>query len=212
MSYLKCYYANSRSVRNKLPEFQLILECNYDVICLCETFLQPDDLSATLLAQHSFHYNMFHKDKLSVKGNFRGGGVFLCCKHSLGANVVSVPAKYENLEIIAVDITVPLQRRIICAYRPPNYTRELSKQLFTLLQELCDTVYPVYIVGDFNLAEIEWNFSSFPNLGSCKEFGDFYFETSLHQLIIELTRLDRTLDLLLCTEPRTVSKVHVTES
>ncbi len=206
--YVKCYLANVQSLRNKLPEFQLLLNsAQFDVIGFTETFLTSRDPDSLILAGTN-DYALYRCDRLTG----RGGGVALCCRHRTGPVHVQIPSPYAVCECVAVDLCSVLSYRIICAYRPPNATTEDSLLLYELLTWLTNCERPVVVLGDFNLPSIEWSMHRCPSSSVYTEFMRFVETQGLVQTVSEPTRLQNVLDLVLTSDELLISNVCVEPS
>ncbi len=107
--------------------------------------------------------------------------------------------------------------RLICVYRPPNATNQLSLDLWRSLSRLCPDKSPVLIAGDFNLPNVDWKFLC-RNKQQCNvnnhvlnEFFSFVRGNGLSQLINAPTCGKNVLDLVLCNEPKVVLETEITE-
>ncbi len=202
-------YFNATSLKNKIPEFQVLLQSNkYGVICVSETWLN-DTIPNSLLTENL--YSCVRKDRVN-----RVGGVCFCVRTDLRYTCVSFDRKFDSLETIAIDVFLgSIKYRLCCVYRPPCssfepaagalvYTQLLSEWMFANSQ----CCFPVIFVGDFNLPNMGW--SLLRGAGPVhEEFLQCVLENGLSQFITEPTFGDNTLDLLLCTDANTVCSVDV---
>ena len=143
---------NCRSVRSK--EFvinQLILDAEFDVLCLTETWLSEDfRTEAGLLTPTGFVF----EGKSRQCG--RGGGVAMITKSSIETKTLSVPSA-TTFEVMGESLK--LQHRVIRVYNiyrpPPNSSNGYSDSQF--LDEFADflahiaVLENVIILGDFNI-------------------------------------------------------------
>ena len=203
---MQFYYANARSVRNKIAEFQNLLALETDIIAMCETFLNSDDLSSTVLANYSCNYELFCCDRAF---NNHSGGVLLCMKRELRPILVSVPERFASLEIVCADFYTSEKIRVICVYRPPSSSAEFTSLLCECLEFLLAVSHPVFIVGDINLPLMRWDNFSHPASEIYNHMSRLCLENSLVQLVQHGTRLDNVLDVLLCSHPELAVNVEV---
>lgn len=114
---LNCVLLNSRSLCNKLHEFQgLVYGHNLDVVAVTETWLHDGYLDNEILSAD--FYTIFRKDRESSK---RGGGVLLAVKADILA-YRRPDLEPLNSEILVGDLVSPNSFKItfcLC-YRPPN--------------------------------------------------------------------------------------------
>ncbi len=136
--------------------------------------------------------------------NRQGGGVPILAKKSLSIIQISNPVgSTEDLESLAADMKTRGDFfRLICVYRPPNASNQLSLDLWRSLSfRLCPDKSPVFIVGDFNLPNVDWNFICRNKLQCSvhnhvlKEFFSFVRGNGLSQLIKAPTCGKNVLDL-----------------
>jgi hypothetical protein len=147
-------------------------------------------------------YHMVCKDR---KNNERGGGVACCIKNTLTFSEVEIKG-LENYEYLCIELkTFNGILKFCCLYIPPWYS-ELDKSL--LFEKLSVLILkqstPIIIIGDFNEPDIDWNFPD-STFSLCK----FTLENGLQQLVKEKTRTDKTLDLLLCSNPEIIETLSV---
>ncbi len=202
-SELRIHFFNAQSVCNKLPEFQvLLMSGEADIICVAETWLTdayPDSILSLAGA-----FQILRSDRGS-----RGGGVLMCIRKGIA---FAAPKVADNLELIAADLIARGSKyRLVVAYFPPrldvislhNYCAEIAR--------LIDIPYPAIIVGDFNCAEIDWQLVSSPRGAVSQAFLEFTLTSGLEQLVLEPTRQNSILDLVLATNTETVNAVQVVE-
>ena len=152
-------FSNDRSVRNKLPYLELIISSNIcDIVCLVETLLTKND-SDSLLIYGNFNYIIFRYDI-----NSHYGGVAIICKKYL------YPRRLNLNEFIDIEqITLLLQSleiKLTYIYRPLSINSNGHNSICKLISNICDSINPTIIVGDFNLPLCNWNDNSFPNYPS----------------------------------------------
>ena len=106
-------------------------------------------------------------------------------------------------ELLAVDINFRERKiRIMECFRPPYYNDadvdSLTHQI-TSLTELLNIDYNVILFGDSNLPEIDWTNYHSSQFKCCEQFLLFINDHSLYQYVLEPTRGDNILVLVLCT-------------
>jgi len=210
-SSIACFYFNARSLNSvsKRQELLRILdEEKFGVILITETWLNETTPSALLC--HNTNYALYRCDR---KGNRHGGGVCMFVHNSFSASAQKLPTRFETLEFVCIDILAKKDHtRFLCVYRPPN-----SDQLAAYTEKLCDLItvvcsvnYPVYVLGDFNYPDIEWNPVS--AVTPCaRAFIDCLSVNNLTQFVSAPTRGNNLLDLILSNIDEGVYDVHVQE-
>ena len=208
---LKVLYLNTRSVKsfitiennpsNKICKITLLQELvysgNYEVICICETWLNETVLDSELLPG----FNVFRKDR---KGKI-GGGVLIAVKEKLQATR-RCDLERDGAEFVVVHFNKVNTSSVILYtyYRPPQYYSDSLKLLNNSLlsNPECSCIV---LVGDFNLPYISWldSQSITPvNNGGCanaEDLCELVGDNFLHQFIEGSTqRVGNKLDLLFC--------------
>ena len=93
-------------------------------------------------------------------------------------------------------------------YRPPNYHQDM--QLCDILRAAArKTATYVFIAGDFNYPEIDWETFRWPQ--SANDFLELVLDSNWSQVVTSPTRGDNTLDLIFTTTPETVISVTTEE-
>ena len=150
----RCVLINSRSLKNKLCDFNHLLSDEYLAVSVTESWLNTSVTNAMI--DTSGRYNVHRSDRQSKLG----GGVLCLVNNKWPSFIVPIPEKYRNLDVIAVTILSDLGRlRYITVYRPPEFNalgREYMVVLIECLEYLCNTRDSVILVGDFNLPNIDW--------------------------------------------------------
>ena len=99
---LHIYFQNINSMRSKICDFKLaVLEEDYDIIAIVETWLYPDILSSEFLFDNS--YVTYRRDRC-VNKHQRGGGILLAVKSKFISCLI--PLKHcEEIEQLCVCIS-----------------------------------------------------------------------------------------------------------
>ena len=153
-------------------------EHNPEIITISETWLKPEVLSSEFL---STDYNIFRRDRPDGYG-----GVLIACRNSLNCHHLNINF---DTEAIACQLTLTNQQTlIVCAfYRPPNRQPDSVTNLCHFFKCIVDRypTSPVWIAGDLNLPNINWDtihISSFMYPSSlCDTIIDFVEEHGLHK-------------------------------
>ena len=156
----------------------LLHEHNPDIITISETWLKSEVLSSEFL---STDYNIFRRDRPDGYG-----GVLIACCNSLNCHHLNINF---DTEAIACQLTLANQQTlIVCAfYRPPNRQPDSVTNLCHFFKSIVDryTTSPVWIAGDLNLPNINWDTNHISNFmypsSLCDTIIDFVEEHGLHK-------------------------------
>ncbi len=192
---MRLYYANCRSIVNKLGELQILLESGlYDIVGFSETWLHSDIKDSLVVG--SAPYVLFRSDR-TRKDKSRGGGVCLLIHKRLRAVAV------EHSDNPSVDMTVVdiigriITVRLVLVYQSPNASVYDVDRLSSELIDICEVSHPVCVFGDFNLPKFDW--TSLAHADSVSSaFNRFVMDCAMTQWVREPTRYDNILDLFLC--------------
>ena len=100
---------------NKLTELHQLLSTDPAIVVITETWLNPS-ITDTLLTD-CYNYSVYRKDR----SDGYGGVCIFVNNNMLNSVAVTLPAKYNDLEIVSVDIiNLHFKCRIIGVYRPPS--------------------------------------------------------------------------------------------
>ena len=154
--------SNVRSLVNKFDDFKFsVLNDNYVLVCVTETWLNSTYPDTFLLNGLSDYYVLFRNDRSSRIG----GCVCIFAKSDLYVIPVSIGSKI--LEVIAVRLHINGDFYVVVdIYRPPscddlrkNYMCDLVEHLNNLVSYYSD--HKFLIIGDFNLHLINWSTLSY---------------------------------------------------
>ena len=96
--YIKCVNLHTRSICNKLNELNFLLASkNIGLACLTESWL-GNHITNSMIVQGN-RYKVYRKDRDS-----RGGGVAIIASADYVTQQVLLPAKFNSLEIVCIDI------------------------------------------------------------------------------------------------------------
>ena len=145
-------------------------------------------------------YNCLRCDRTGKKG----GGVVAFYKSGLTVNEVNIypVSNAKPYEVLCFDVYFSDEFvRFVCVYIPPDQSaiNDVVIDLCNTLKSLVLTDAPLFILGDFNFPDIDWNIPSCPdNSYSDRTFLDFCSNYSLTQCIDYPTHdQGNILDLLL---------------
>ncbi len=194
MEHIRIYYANARSLKNKLAELELLVRsCEYDIVAFCETWL--DNSVPDALLSHGF-YAVIRMDRLDR----RGGGVLLLVRRELVYLQATIPEYFADVEAVVVDLLLrDTKLRLAVSYRAPNVTPAISMLHCEFLAFVHHVQHPSLQLGDFNLV-VDWNHFYAPG-GAAADFVAKVADLSLSQLVSSPTRGFNILDLVLTNDP-----------
>ena len=170
---------------------------NFDLICICETWLSPATESlATLDGFSPFH--------LTRQSGHHGGGVSIYSKSNLKATLIpdfKICTPY--LECIGIEFT-KMNKKFLCLeiYRPPNQNHnEFLEKSNEIVSQIQSNLYcEVFICGDTNL-----NLLNYGSNIHVREFIDNMAGCSLSPVISLPTRVTdtsaSTIDNIFITSP-----------
>ncbi len=160
---------------------------------LCETYLTSNILNEEV---HMSNYILYRSDRT----NRPGGGVCLYVCANLACKSL-LTFSNSMCEALIIEIMSP-RILIVNMYRPPNATltsfEDMIKNVTSVLTNLQQPLHDIFIMGDFNFPNIDWNISDDYTQQSSFLFNlkDLYF---LEQVITSPTRKGNILDLLFCS-------------
>lgn len=201
-SQLKWGLTNLRSIMNKSYELEAFVSTyTPDIFCVCETWLTADTPSGLCCPTG---YTIIRKDRPT-----RGGGVAIFLSNKLKYNIINIDENFAGIEIVCVDVFVGSDcSRVIAYYRPPgmgasDITYAINSTV--LLRKLCSTNKQIFLMGDFNLPDIDWSFYHGPDNIIYNHFIDFINCHGLTQLCNKPTRNENILDLILTSVDAKIS-------
>ena len=131
---------------------QLAYSGNYDVVCVCETWLNNSILSSEILPNYGSIFRCDRAGKI-------GGGVLVAVKTGIQVNRRH-NLEPENTEIVAIELIKSNSKPIVLYtfYRPPNSMPDVLQSLNNSLQSNPESSC-VVVIGDFNLPSLKWSFA-----------------------------------------------------
>lgn len=211
-SQLSIKYQNTRGLRTKVNEFSLNLSLiEADIICLTETWLNSGFFCSEFLINK---FKSYRRDRNYVRtGTERGGGCWIIHKPDIISNrLFNFEADIDFVEDIWIEIPQSTGRLIICTvYITSMVNRSrLYRQFFDKVRQnmaTTDSTDRILIVGDINLAEINWspNQHGFPSHGALSspeshELINLMNYANLHQFNSHTNFRAEILDLVLSTD------------
>ena len=208
MSDLNIGLANIRGISAaKLTTMEsFVLSEKLDIICLCETLLDPTRVFK--FGCGSVDFDVFRADRLDAQGQpRRGGGVSILSSPAMEAVEVRLPIAANGTEAIAIEVPLPRGETmcIVCIYHP-NGNTIMDLGLLTRLESDYDHLV---VCGDLNARHPDWgvNTRSNNNGVGLKNFLDAT-ETQLSLVpcdvatyVSDCRNYISTLDIFLVTPP-----------
>ena len=201
------YFGNVQSLHPKMNELQCLAKTfKYDIIGINESWLNLRNKHVPAeIALDGF--TTFAVDKPTTTG--RGGGSVLYVRDHLKP-VLKIARSTEKWEIISATIQNAnrVMIRVILIYRNGSITAEEDEQFYRFLEEEIAEQEAV-IVGDFNLPMINWANHSSGRPGS--RLLDLIRDHHMTQHVLQPTRRNNILDLVITTDDRLVINVDIKE-
>lgn len=176
-----------------------MLEYEPDVVAITETWLTPDVYDSEIAPPS---YSVIRKDRLT-----RGGGVALLIKNRFSFHVLA-----HNLEAEAIFCKLTCDSGTVfigCVYRSPSSGHESISAIQEFMHQNVRNS-KVLLMGDFNLADIEWNTMHHSSAAS-EALLDIMLAFNLQQIVTEPTRtqgaVKNILDLILLSQHFPISAV-----
>ena len=199
LSSLKVEFCNIRSIANKVDLVKSYISAkDIDLLFLTETWL-CSKISNSICPNG---YNVIRSDRQHLSG----GGVLLFYKKELPINVVKhmspcvdTPDPYEVLCVDYLDQKEPI--RFCCFYVPPRSSLrdKVVDNVCQVISSVHSPSQPLFILGDFNLPQINWEKSTSTGGKSHNVFLNYCIDNCLCQCVNEPTHdKNNILDLLLC--------------
>ena len=127
---------------------KLVFCCSYNVVAICETWLNDTVLSSELLSG----CNIYCKDR---SGRI-GGGVITAVKHDIQSNR-RFDLEKDQIEMVALELLKDSYKPVILYifYHPHPDPDDLNLLNYSLQQN--PETACIVLVGDFNLPSIKWS-------------------------------------------------------
>ena len=125
--------------------------------------------------------------------------------NSIPFKIIECP---PSLEVVAIHLLH--SNSIVCVvYLSPFFNLTLFNDIISFLIDLSSSTKPVFIMGDFNLPDINWSTLSSSSMHS-DLFCDFLYDCNLSQLVTAPTHCKgNCLDLILTNFPDSVSPISI---
>ena len=152
------YYANARSVRNKLDEIKVLVGFKRPHILLfVESWLHSDIDDNEIKIDG---YKIFRRDRDSVVKS-RGGGLLIYVQDNINVIEISESLSF-NIECLWIKVLGEHKNlNFGLYYRPPNSNESDDLEMFNSIRKLMDL--DGIVIGDFNYPKINWKLLSSEN-------------------------------------------------
>ena len=204
---IKLININCQSVTSKKAKFLAVLEDeDPDIVVGTESWLSPEHNSSEVFPPH---YQVFRKDRKSDAH----GGVFIAAKTDLVA-VSRVDLADNDSELLWIQLSTSNSSSVFIGafYRPPS-SDEVYVENLRASQEKIPVQDNVWLLGDFNLPNVDWAVNRFQPSGrypsQSKAMIDIILDHNLQQLVEEPTRGRNILDLFLTNNDSLVQHIRV---
>lgn len=202
-----CLYFNIRSLtaNNKIEEIKLIAHNkNYQIIAVTETWLHSQIDNAEINIPG---YKIYRKDR-NGKHQERGGGLLIYVNELLKTTLLdNSNDKNEEAMWISVVDNKGIEIHLGLFYKKPNASLEEKEQIFKNLKDHVKDINCI-IIGDFNYPGINWttvNSQSQDDQDFIKVVEDLF----LTQHVMQPTRENNILDIILTTDPDIISDIDI---
>ena len=163
-------------------------------------------------------YNSLRADRPVRKG---GGCLLYVAESLLISDTFAHSDRYCNLLYCSID---SMDAFVAVVYRPPDAPTESFKEILNHLQRKLDDLTSgnrtpdIYLMGDFNLPEIDWEFldnsqcKSQSDQQAAKELLNFADRNFLSQVVLNPTRGGNTIDLVLTNKSQDIIETSTSET
>ena len=200
---LSVYYTNCRSILNKIDLLRgMACVEDFDIIALTETWLDMSGKVFNTEVQID-GYTLFHKDR----DHRKGGGVALYVRDTLQCCLNDKIKTDGKTETLWVDIKDGSQTVVMgVVYRPPNTTNDSNTALWQEIDK-AGRYSQVCVVGDFNFRNIDWGLMT--GNSEAEDFLTVIQDNFLKQVVLEPTRGNNILDLILTNREDSITQVEI---
>ena len=202
-SEIKCVCLNARSIINKKTELNIMVDdIKPHIIGITESWANNDITNAELGLEG---YVMFRKDRIGR----RGGGVLLYIKDTIPAYEVQLHEEADCNEAIWCNlVTGHTAVTIGVVYRCPNITKQNNENIHNAINEVSKG--DCIIMGDFNHGNIKWDTLQSTGVED-STFLCLVHDNFLTQHVLQPTRAERVLDIVLSSQKEFVDNVEIQE-
>ena len=202
---LTVFSVNARSLVNKMSEIECYAhEVDPDITCITESWATADIANSELALDG---YRIMRNDRAHAKG----GGCLIYLKEGLTAVIMEELTHTSNTETLWCKINTVSGSNLLLGvcYKSPSANAESEMALHDAMRKASECCESMVIVGDFNHRTIDWRTLQSGAEGSA--FLDLTQDLFLTQHVLEPTRNENVLDLVLTSEPDMVDNLVVRE-
>ena len=167
---MRIYFQNIRGVNTRAHHVRSAIEgCSYDIILLCETWMQPGFNNAELFPTGpnvQKNFIVYRKDRDLVRtGKKTGGGVVIAVRASIrSSRMFEFEYDHSDLEMIWVRLQLDIPVYLCCAYLPDRAMSATYHRFFkSLSNNIASITEPdakILISCDLNMPSITWTLQS----------------------------------------------------
>ncbi|KAL1398324.1 hypothetical protein pipiens_009059, partial [Culex pipiens pipiens] len=210
---LSFYYQNVRGLRTKIDDlFLAVIDCDYDVIVLTETWLDDEIFSPQLFGTG---YVVYRNDRDTVRtGKKTGGGICIAVSKKFDSTEFPVPTDASSLEQLWVVINGVADQKLYVGsvYISPDLARNSAviESHFNSASAVAEAMRPNdlhLLLGDYNQPKITWTKFNSRHAHPSSSSASYPLSSStlldgvallgMKQLNDVSNNLNRTLDLVL---------------
>ena len=155
---------NCRSIKNKLSSFeQLVLESEFDITCVTETWLEEGEELEELKADmgDKLDARIYLHNRIKTKEKKRGGGVALILnRQKFGPARIIVAQTKNEVELLAIQTDIHRNKIVVIGIYCPPRKRPKEKAMNEVVKIIGDVrkrwgAIPLVVLGDLNNANFD---------------------------------------------------------
>ena len=201
---LKCALINARSLINKTYEMKCFVhETSLHIIMVTGSWTREEIKDAELKLEN---YEIIRNDRLQQ----RGGGSLIYYRKDVSVSGLPEMTNVDGTETVWCKMHGSGAELVVgVCYQKPSAVDEEERALHQMISLACEKYNDVMICGDFNHRTINWE--TLHSEAEGRRFLELLMDCFLTQHVMEPTRGEITLDLVLTTNPHIIDKMLVSE-